>query len=64
MKNIKYLISLIVMSLFIFGCDVQTPSQDPEPIGSTDAYPTPTFTLSSGMLKGLLTSTGDFGVLK
>lgn len=38
------------MSLFVFGCDVQTPSQDPEPIGSVDAYPTPTFTLSSGML--------------
>lgn len=50
MKNIKYILSFVVITLFIFGCDVRTPSEDPEPIGSTDSYPTPTFTLSSGML--------------
>jgi|GEM_PF-3466376 len=48
MKKIKYILSSMVLTLFLFGCDVQEASQDVAPVISTDSYSTATFTLSGG----------------
>ncbi|OUR91383.1 hypothetical protein A9Q87_10505 [Flavobacteriales bacterium 34_180_T64] len=50
MKNIKYILSSTILTLFLFGCDVQEASQDTAPIGSTDGYPTASFTFTGGAL--------------
>jgi len=48
MKKITYILSSVVLTLFLFGCDAEQSNQDVEEIGSIDSYPTPTFTLSGG----------------
>ncbi len=50
MKKIKYILSSAVLTVFLFGCDVQQASQDAAPVISTDSYSTATFTLSGGPL--------------
>ena len=50
MKNIKFLLYTLLMSFLIVGCDAEKASQDPEGLGNTGTYPTPTFTLSGGEL--------------
>ncbi len=50
MKNIKYILSSTILTLFLVGCDVQEASQDAAPIASSDGYPTATFTFSGGEL--------------
>lgn len=47
MKKIKYILSSTILTLFLFGCDVQEAKQDiAEPIGTED-YSIPSFTLTS-----------------
>jgi len=48
MNKFKYILSSAILTLFLFGCEAEKPSQDPEDIGSTDRYPTPSFTLTGG----------------
>jgi len=48
MKKIKNILSSVIITLLFFGCDAEQASQDIEEVGSTDRYPTPTFTLSGG----------------
>lgn len=48
MKIFKYILSLTMISALFVSCDAELASQDPEPIGSVDRYPTPTFTLVGG----------------
>ncbi|MCK7591944.1 hypothetical protein M0G43_15255 [Subsaxibacter sp. CAU 1640] len=50
MNKLKYIFSAAMLSALIFGCDAEKASQDPEALGSTENYPTPTFTLSEGEL--------------
>lgn len=50
MNRLKYIFSAAILTAFIFGCDAEQASQDPEALGGTERYPTPTFTLSSGEL--------------
>lgn len=47
MKKIKYILSSVVLTALLFGCDAEKASQDAEDMGSLDRYPTPTFTLTS-----------------
>ena len=48
MKKLKYIISSTIVTLLLFGCDAEQAGLDLEPVGSTDRYPTPTFTFSGG----------------
>lgn len=48
MKIFKYILSLTMISALFVSCDAELASQDPEPIGSVDRYPTPTFTFVGG----------------
>lgn len=48
MKNIKFLIYSAIVTLFFFGCDVESAKQDAEPIAGTDNYPIPSFTITTG----------------
>ncbi|MFT4612199.1 MAG: hypothetical protein ACJA1H_002479, partial [Glaciecola sp.] len=50
MNKFKYILSAIFLAAFIFGCDAESSSQDPEGVGSTDNYPTPSFVFSAGDL--------------
>jgi hypothetical protein len=50
MNKFKYIISTLVVTAFLFGCDAESASQDTEDVGSTDNYPTPTFVFSGGEL--------------
>jgi len=50
MKQIKYILSSAIVTLFLFGCDVQEASQDAAEIGTTDGYSTASFTFSGGDL--------------
>ena len=50
MNRLKYIFSAAILSAFIFGCDAEKADQDPEGLGGTGAYPTPTFTFSAGEL--------------
>lgn len=50
MNRLKYIFSAAILSAFIFGCDAEKASVDPDGLGGTEAYPTPTFTLSAGEL--------------
>ncbi|WP_142783904.1 hypothetical protein [Changchengzhania lutea] len=47
MKKMKYILSSTILTLFLFGCDVQEAKQDSSPIGSTEGYSIPSFTLTS-----------------
>lgn len=48
MNKIKYILSIVLVSLLIVGCDAEKASQDPSDIIGTDSYPTPSFSISSG----------------
>jgi len=50
MNKIQYILSTMVLTAFLFGCDAESASQDPEGVGSTDRYPTPSFVFSAGEL--------------
>ncbi len=50
MKKIKYILSSAILTLFLFGCDVQEAKQDPAELGSTDGYSTALFTFAGGDL--------------
>ena len=48
MKKIKYILSMFLLASIVVGCDAEKADQDVSALGSTDRYPTPTFTFSSG----------------
>lgn len=50
MKKLKYIITSVLVAGLLIGCDAESPEQDSSPIGSTDRYPTPTFTFNGGEL--------------
>ena len=50
MKKLKYIISSVLVAGLLVGCDAESPKQDSSGIGSTDRYPTPTFTFNGGEL--------------
>jgi len=50
MKKLKYIISSILIGGLLVGCEAEAPKQDSKEVGSTDRYPTPTFTFNGGDL--------------